>query len=380
MTINQDVLLDYVMGALTPEEEREVAFYLNEHPEEAREVRDLFEAMADVALNLEPEVLAADAEESLLTRIRLGSDVETAKTQDLSEVSLEVAEVIQLEAQEDTNKERPKQFYMDADFFGKEKTVHLPKQEKTVRPPTWLTGLALAAAIGAFLYLGFRPQVDPAIQQLASLCEQDSSRCDTLSSNNGDLATLVNREDNSLLLVFNEAPPQGQVYQAWEIADGTPQSLGILDGRVLDLQTALGQDSLFGVSIEPRGGSDQPSRTPEFVVYADQTLRQFAAFCEQNNDRCDILTDENNSELGTLAKREDNSLLLVLNQNPPEGQVYQAWEIADGSPQSLGIWEGRVLNIEASLDQDSLFGVSIEPGGGSEQPTSTPILVVSLAS
>ncbi len=271
MTITQDVLLDYVMGALTPEEEREVALYLNEHPEEAREVRDLFAAMADVALNLEPETLAADAEESLLARIRLGSDIETSDTQDVSEVSLEAAEVIQLEAQEDTNEERPKQFYMDPDFFGKENTVHLPKQEKTAKPPTWLTGLALAAAIGAFLYLGFRAQVDPAIQQLANLCEQDSSRCD-------------------------------------------------------------------------------------------------------------ILTDENNIELGTLAKREDNSLLLVLNENPPEGQVYQAWEIADGTPKSLGIWDGRVLNIEASLDQDSLFGVSIEPSGGSEQPTSTPILLVPLTS
>jgi len=87
-----------------------------------------------------------------------------------------------------------------------------------------------------------------------------------------------------------------------------------------------------------------------------------------------------NGDLGTLVNREDNSLLLVLNEDPPQGQVYQAWEIAEGSPQSLGTWDGRVLDVQTALAQDSLFGVSIEPSGGSEQPTSTPILVVPLAS
>jgi anti-sigma factor RsiW len=69
-TIDRDMLLEYVMGSLTPEQEKEVAAYLRTHPDDAAWVRDMFETVTMVALNQEPVSVPASAESDLLTRIR----------------------------------------------------------------------------------------------------------------------------------------------------------------------------------------------------------------------------------------------------------------------------------------------------------------------
>ena len=51
MTIDYDTLVAYVMGSLTPEQEREVVAHLRENPEDAAWVRDMFEVVAEVALS-----------------------------------------------------------------------------------------------------------------------------------------------------------------------------------------------------------------------------------------------------------------------------------------------------------------------------------------
>jgi anti-sigma factor RsiW len=80
-TVNRDVLLEYVMGGLTPEREKEVAAYLRQNPEEAAWVRDMFETLATVALDQDPVSVPASAESDLLRRIREGGE---AKTRGLS--------------------------------------------------------------------------------------------------------------------------------------------------------------------------------------------------------------------------------------------------------------------------------------------------------
>ena len=73
--IDRDVLLEYVMGSLTPEREKEVAAYLRQNPTDAAWVRDMFEVMADVALDQEPVSVPASAENDLLKRIRKEADL-----------------------------------------------------------------------------------------------------------------------------------------------------------------------------------------------------------------------------------------------------------------------------------------------------------------
>lgn len=66
----------------------------------------------------------------------------------------------------------------------------------------------------------------------------------------------------------------------------------------------------------------------------------------------------------------------------PTNQTYQLWMIADGKPISMGVFGTDAQGKAEVLMQDlppagaqNVFGITIEPSGGSQQPTSTPILV-----
>jgi len=77
------------------------------------------------------------------------------------------------------------------------------------------------------------------------------------------------------VLVTEELPglESGEVYQGWWIDDeGTITSAGVLEGADgdADVQTVLQGDpdavSNFALSVEPSGGSDQPSTEPVVVL------------------------------------------------------------------------------------------------------------------
>jgi len=82
----------------------------------------------------------------------------------------------------------------------------------------------------------------------------------------------------------------------------------------------------------------------------------------------------------TYVKDEHLAVFTVDLDAPPEGHTYQAWQIVDGAPVSVGILSahaGQVAFI-ADLDAASAVALSVEPLGGSQAPTTTPILVTEL--
>ena len=236
MTVDRDILVDYVMGSLTPEQETEVAGYLNRNPEDAAWVRDLFETLAVVALAQDPAEVPVGAGDALLRRIRAGDQPPVTTP------------VLTLPREVKPGSAEP-----------------APRRS---RRNAWL-GLALAAAIAVAAWVGLRPTLEnyQTAQRLERLCGEPGVRCETLTDDaNRTLGTLAVSGDNEVFVVFDQAPPAGQVYQAWEIVGGTPQSLGVWPGRVLEVGRALGAESVFGVSVEPPGGSPQPTSTPIVVV------------------------------------------------------------------------------------------------------------------
>ncbi|MCX7600615.1 MAG: anti-sigma factor [Meiothermus sp.] len=71
---------------------------------------------------------------------------------------------------------------------------------------------------------------------------------------------------------------------------------------------------------------------------------------------------------GTMLWREEGPCLMVLKEPPPAGKVYQAWGRKSGAdPVSLGVFSGRVF--ETNYEGFDFMGVSLEPPGGSPQPT-----------
>ncbi|CAM3560685.1 anti-sigma factor domain-containing protein [Deinococcus frigens] len=89
------------------------------------------------------------------------------------------------------------------------------------------------------------------------------------------------------------------------------------------------------------------------------------------------LTGANKSEIGQVVRLRDGTAFLYLSAAPPQGQVYQLWKIVGETPVSLGVIDGQGTLVQDAPDGLTL-AVSVEPPGGSEQPTTTPILVQQL--
>lgn len=66
----------------------------------------------------------------------------------------------------------------------------------------------------------------------------------------------------------------------------------------------------------------------------------------------------------------------------PPGQTYEMWTIDEGEPQPSGLFEaGEGPAIEAigqPISGAETFAIRVEPEGGSEQPTSDPIVTADL--
>ncbi|WP_333735716.1 anti-sigma factor [Streptomyces sp. IBSBF 2806] len=65
---------------------------------------------------------------------------------------------------------------------------------------------------------------------------------------------------------------------------------------------------------------------------------------------------------------------------PPGGKVYQLWFDDGGTMRSAGLMDpGRrdqAVLMQGGVDRASGMGVTVEPGGGSKQPTTTPLALM----
>jgi hypothetical protein len=86
-----------------------------------------------------------------------------------------------------------------------------------------------------------------------------------------------------------------------------------------------------------------------------------------------------------LASHELNQAVLLVSDlpAPPPGHTYQAWLIGQGHPRSVGLVQAAASNRPAPLRFGGLsgatkVGLTIEPAGGSPQPTTTPVVLFDL--
>jgi anti-sigma-K factor RskA len=87
---------------------------------------------------------------------------------------------------------------------------------------------------------------------------------------------------------------------------------------------------------------------------------------------------EARAELITL--KGDRAVLVAENMPPaPEGKTYQIWVIKGDTPKPSGLFEPRgdsvAAVVENSVERADAVAVTIEPEGGSKEPTTDPMLV-----
>jgi anti-sigma-K factor RskA len=63
----------------------------------------------------------------------------------------------------------------------------------------------------------------------------------------------------------------------------------------------------------------------------------------------------------------------------PSGKTYEAWVIpANHSPRPAGLFrdgESRTVRLRGTVPKNAVVAVTVEPAGGSQQPTTKPFFV-----
>jgi anti-sigma-K factor RskA len=91
-----------------------------------------------------------------------------------------------------------------------------------------------------------------------------------------------------------------------------------------------------------------------------------------------------NGTAGAIVRDGSSSKLVLANlRSPGTGKTYEAWLIgADGKPVPAGTFAGGktlVFDLHGNADKARTVAITVEPAGGSKQPTTTPFASASLA-
>ncbi|GHF47326.1 anti-sigma-K factor RskA [Amycolatopsis bartoniae] len=128
--------------------------------------------------------------------------------------------------------------------------------------------VAVAAGLGV-LAVRTADQLTTARSELAQSQAQQTAIAELLSapdlravpSRNGSVMVSQRLNRGLLLATGMPATPPGKAYQAWAIAGGTPRSIGLFGGTPLLFDGLQGVQQI-AMTVEPAGGSPQPTTTP----------------------------------------------------------------------------------------------------------------------
>ncbi|MGW0704500.1 anti-sigma factor [Streptomyces sp. NPDC002643] len=131
-----------------------------------------------------------------------------------------------------------------------------------------------------------------------------------------------------------------------------------------------------------------------FAVQADRTQDQLNAERAQSREIAHVLSapdaeataerDSRGNGIGVIASAEEGSAIVTLSgfEDLPNGRVHQLWLMRpDVQPRSLGLFDGDTPLVTSGLNDDATsLAVTVEPDGGSPQPTSQPVVQLALES
>jgi anti-sigma-K factor RskA len=161
-----------------------------------------------------------------------------------------------------------------------EVSTHVRPRRTRARVPwvPWLSGVVATASIVVAVLFGFAQahtrdelnQVRAENQAISLLLSAPGAQLLTHEVTNGGVATVVLAADRHELAVVTTglpALPSGKVYQLWLIGKPKTVSAGLLpaakNGQTpAVLATGVVKGDTLGLTVEPAGGSAQPTTTP----------------------------------------------------------------------------------------------------------------------
>lgn len=124
-----------------------------------------------------------------------------------------------------------------------------------------------------------------------------------------------------------------------------------------------------GIAIGTQLGADSQQQALGAIVAADDA------------QRAEVPVEGGGTATAIWSAELGQSVLLFENvEAAPAGRNYQAWYIDGSGPRSAGVFQtaggSTAVLLEGQMAAGDAVGVTIEPEGGSEAPTTEPILVV----
>lgn len=198
------------------------------------------------------------------------------------------------------------------------------------------------------------------------------------------------------------------------LAVSRPPSAGLRDRVLREIGTVRQEPPSHGRTDRTAGAGDRARRrTTSYLLAAcvaaaaalggvavwqnqvAQDARQEANRAEERNEQvAQVLSaPDAKTSSGSLAggargtvvvsRSTDRAVFLASGmERPPAGKVYQLWFDEDGTMRSAGLMDpaatdGAVL-MDGPVGEASGMGITVEPSGGSEQPTSAPLALMPL--
>ncbi|MEV1066678.1 anti-sigma factor [Streptomyces sp. NPDC050263] len=131
-----------------------------------------------------------------------------------------------------------------------------------------------------------------------------------------------------------------------------------------------------------------------FAVQANRTQDQLTAERAQAREIAHVLAapdarasggkDAQGRNIGVIASASEGEAIVTLSGygDLPTGQVHQLWLMRpNAQPRSLGLFDGATPLVATGLDKAATsLAVTVEPDGGSPQPTTQPVVQLTLKS
>jgi len=254
----EELLPFYALDALTQDERELVESYLAQHPEARAQLQELQAGAAALPHGVAPVEPPRHVKEALMARVNSDAELRAPAT------------------------------------------VRAPRQpaRRALRFEDIFRVLSLGAAAAAIVWaFVLNAQVARLRSEISALNERVATQSQSLeqlinslprdnvvtvslkgteAQPNAEGQLIADPKDQSAVLVITGLPPlePGRTYQVWLIDGGVPVSAGLLtvdeNGQgvfVVDSDKAIGSFKALGISIEPEGGSSEP--TGEIVVLSD---------------------------------------------------------------------------------------------------------------
>lgn len=280
----------WALNALDPEEREQMLRYLEEDPEAAAEAAAFEETAAELAGSLAP--LAPRPELKAAVMARIGTTRQLSPLPEEEPQGRDEAEEAPAPARTSTPSsppEAPPAHDAPASPTPPAPVVSLDRYRASVRRSRWTAVAAALLLVTTIAGVGLwnservaEQEARASLEAMASaqaaaeeeremlssiIASDDAAHLVVPSAHGGSLQLMYSREQQAMYVQGAGLPdvPEGRAYQLWMIDDsGTITSPGMLEDPATGvmLTSTIPEDVTVGLTIEPDGGSEQPTMDP----------------------------------------------------------------------------------------------------------------------